>query len=84
LAHREWAATRVDESPPDGRSERIQEALGRLPPGQRAAVILTAFDGMTHAEAARMLGCLEATLSWRLFAARRRLAELLKDNGNTP
>ena len=50
-----------------------------LSPKQRASVILTTFEGMSHLEAATMLGCAEKTLSGRLFAARRRLAQLLAE-----
>ena len=84
LANLEWAKSTSQVGAPDARSERIQEALNRLPPKQRAAIILTAYDGLTHAEAATLLGCAEATLSWRLFSARRRLAQWLKDDENTP
>ena len=49
-----------------------------LPAKQRAAIVLTTYDGLTHAEAGRALGCSETTVSWRLFAARRKLKRLLK------
>jgi RNA polymerase sigma-70 factor, ECF subfamily len=62
----------------DGRSQQVQEALMKLPPKQRAAVILTTYDGLSHAEAATALGCSETTVSWRLFAARAKLKRLLK------
>ena len=66
-------------APPVPAAAKVQEALLRLPPKQRAAVILTTYDGLTHAEAARALGCSETTVSWRLFAARRKLKRLLKN-----
>ena len=60
----------------------------RLPLPQRAAVILTTYDGLNHAEAARALGCSETTVSWRVFAARRKLKRLLQalapSKGNKP
>jgi RNA polymerase sigma-70 factor (ECF subfamily) len=76
--HEEWAqqkegATGSDEAI----SQRVQEALARLNPKQRATVVLTIYDGLTHGEAARILGCSETTVSWRLFAARRKLKHLL-------
>jgi len=58
-------------------SRQVQEALLKLHPKQRAAVILTTYDGLNHAEAARVLGCSETTVSWRLFAARAKLKKLL-------
>lgn len=60
-------------------SRRIQEALLKLPPKQRAAVILTTYDHVSHGEAAKVLGCSESTVSWRVFAARRKLRRLLRD-----
>jgi RNA polymerase sigma-70 factor (ECF subfamily) len=79
--HQEWGEQRREPSDADaGRAQQIQEALMALPPKQRAAVILTAYDGLTHAEAAAALGCSETTVSWRLFAARGKLKRLLKDH----
>jgi RNA polymerase sigma-70 factor (ECF subfamily) len=79
--HQEWGEQDREPSATDaGRSQQIQQALMKLPPKQRAAVILTTYDGLTHAEAAAMLGCSETTVSWRLFAARGKLKRLLKDH----
>ena len=64
-------------------TRRVQDALLKLSPKQRAAIILTLYDGLTHAEAARALGCSETTVSWRLFAARRKLRRFLKKPGST-
>jgi RNA polymerase sigma-70 factor, ECF subfamily len=55
----------------------VQQALLKLDEKQRAAVVLTAYEGLNHAEAARVLGCSETTVSWRLFAARRKLKKWL-------
>jgi RNA polymerase sigma-70 factor (ECF subfamily) len=60
------------------RSRDVQAALNRLPAKQRAAIILTVYEEMNHAEAARALGCSEATVSWRVFAARGKLKRWLK------
>jgi RNA polymerase sigma-70 factor (ECF subfamily) len=59
------------------RLQQIQDALLKLSPKQRAAVVLTTYEGLNHAEAARALGCSETTVSWRLFAARAKLKKLL-------
>ena len=56
---------------------RVQRALMKLPPKQRAAVVLTVYEGLSHAQAALALGCSETTISWRLFAARAKLKRLL-------
>ncbi len=57
----------------------IQKALLKLPAEQRAAIVLTVYEEMNHAEAARVLGCSETTVSWRIFMARRKLKQWLKD-----
>jgi len=58
---------------------RVQEALLQLNPKQRAAVVLTVYEGMNHAQAAQALACMETTVSWRLFTARAKLKRLLAD-----
>jgi RNA polymerase sigma-70 factor, ECF subfamily len=63
---------------PDELSRRVQEALNKLPAKQRAAIVLTVYENCSHAEAARILNCTEATISWRVFAARQKLKRLLK------
>jgi RNA polymerase sigma-70 factor (ECF subfamily) len=78
--HKQWSEQDCEPSGADlGRDQLIQEALMNLPPKQRAAVVLTTYDGFNHAEAAAALGCSETTVSWRVFAARRKLERLLKD-----
>ena len=77
-AHTEWAEQLEDGSGSDGgRSQQIESALMKLNPKQRAAVVLTTYDGLNHAEAARILGCSETTVSWRVFMARSKLKRLL-------
>ena len=76
--HEEWSRqTRETGGQTDDLAARVQEALLALPPKQRAAVILTTYEGLNHAEAARVLGCSETTVSWRVFAAHRKLRVLL-------
>jgi RNA polymerase sigma-70 factor (ECF subfamily) len=58
-------------------SQQVQSALLKLPAKQRAAVVLTIYDGLNHAEAAQVLGCSETTVSWRVFAAKRKLKRWL-------
>jgi RNA polymerase sigma-70 factor, ECF subfamily len=82
--HAKWAAEVVTENGsdvefPDELSRRVQSALDRLPAKQRAAIILTVYENQSHAAAAKILGCSEATISWRVFAARRRLKKLFTD-----
>jgi len=81
--HQDLAAQKASIDPPsDERTARVQEALLKLNPKQRAAVVLTTCDGLSHAETARILGCSETTVSWRLFAARAKLKRLLNDLGS--
>ncbi len=86
--HQQWASETL--SIPDAgetdagtneESRRVQAALDRLPAKQRAAMILTVYEEMNHAEAGRALGCSEATVSWRVFAARTKLKRWLKPAG---
>ena len=56
---------------------RIQGAVDGLPEGQREAVALVLGEGLSHREAAEALGCREATVSWRIFMAVRRLRAAL-------
>jgi len=58
-------------------AQNAQTALMKLPAKQRAAVVLTIYDGLNHAEAAKVLRCSEATISWRVFAAKRKLKRWL-------
>ena len=66
----------------DEMAQQAQAALLKLPVKQRAALVLTIYDGLNHAEAARVLRCSETTVSWRVFAAKRKLKRLLTLNGN--
>ena len=68
----------VGEDAPD---REVQVALMKLPAKQRAAIVLAVYDGHNHAEAAKILGCSETTVSWRVFAARRKLKRLLSSQG---
>jgi len=62
----------------------VQAALLKLPAKQRAAIVLTIYDGLNHAEAAQALGCSETTVSWRVFAAKRKLKRLLTSGHAAP
>jgi RNA polymerase sigma-70 factor (ECF subfamily) len=82
--HSKWATEAASENTPgagfpDELSQQVQAALNRLPVKQRAAIVLTIYENQSHAEAAKTLGCTEATISWRVFAARQKLKRLLKD-----
>jgi RNA polymerase sigma-70 factor (ECF subfamily) len=73
------------EPPPDGRDlfrrSWLASALGRLEPLLRETVVLVAGEGLTHAEAAHILGVAESTVSGRMLEVRRH-AGFVKDTGN--
>ncbi len=80
--HAEWSGQQAESTTADpAQAQRVQAALLQLHPKQRAAIVLTTYDGLNHAEAARLLGCRETTVSWRLFTARRKLKRLLSKSG---
>ena len=88
LAHTRWAEDKRSESMAgdlvegtDELSREVQSALMKLPDKQRAAIVLTVYGGHNHAEAAKILGCSETTVSWRIFAARQKLKRLLDARG---
>jgi len=58
-SRRRWEATRM--------------ALARLPPNQRAVVVLVRFEGLSYREAAAALGVTEGAVESRLVRAMRRL-----------
>jgi RNA polymerase sigma-70 factor, ECF subfamily len=62
-------------------NQQVQSTLLKLPAKQRAAIVLTIYDGLNHAEAAQILGCSETTVSWRVFDARRKLKRWLTAPG---
>ena len=47
----------------------------------RTTLILVCVDGLGHEEAAKILGCPEGTVAWRVHEARRKLREYLASRG---
>jgi RNA polymerase sigma-70 factor (ECF subfamily) len=54
----------------------VAAALGKLPPGQREAIVLVGVDGLSYEEAAQALGCAVGTVKSRVNRARKYLADL--------
>jgi RNA polymerase sigma-70 factor (sigma-E family) len=59
----------------DQRDELVQLLL-RLPPGQRAAIVLRYWEGLSEAEAAEVLGCSASTVRSATARGLHRLREL--------
>jgi RNA polymerase sigma factor (sigma-70 family) len=59
----------------------LDEEIANLSKTLRGAVLLCELDGISRADAAKQLGIAEGTLSSRLAAARKQLAERLKQRG---
>ena len=55
----------------------IEAALEQLPDKEREAVRLLAWDGLSTADVAVVLGCTRATLAVRVHRARRRLIQII-------
>jgi RNA polymerase sigma-70 factor (ECF subfamily) len=56
---------------------RLLAALDRLAAPLRSTVVLVALQGLTHDQAAAVLGCPSGTIAWRLHQARQKLAAAL-------
>jgi RNA polymerase sigma-70 factor (ECF subfamily) len=56
----------------------VWAALGKLPPTQRAAIVLRYYLDLSEAEMADELACPPGTVKWRLHTARKRLRTLLR------
>jgi len=53
--------------------DRIDDAIGSLALPYRSAFNLVVNQGMSHGQAAKILGCSENTVSWRMHKARKML-----------
>jgi len=58
---------------------RIRAALEQLNPEHRAVILLKEVDGLTYQEIAESVNCAVGTVMSRLFNARKRLQEILRD-----
>jgi RNA polymerase sigma-70 factor (ECF subfamily) len=56
----------------------LAAALGKLPQGQREAIMLVGAEGLSYEEAALALGCAVGTVKSRVNRARHSLAELMR------
>ena len=57
------------------RTQTLDRAIAALPPQLKAPLLLTAFDGLSHQEAAAVLAVTPKTIETRVYRARKILAE---------
>lgn len=78
------AATFVDAGHQDaGEGIELLDALRKVPEGQRAALFLHYYADLPVREVARLQGTTTAAVKVRLMRGRRRLQELLGEEGET-
>ena len=59
--------------------EQIARAMASLPIQQRTALTLREIEGLAYREIARIMGCSTGTVMSRLYAARQKLQQVLRD-----
>lgn len=69
-----------EEDDTQDRDAALWKAVRRLPEKQREAVLLVYADEMSHRDAAEAIGCAEATVSYHVHEARKRLKTLLSED----
>ena len=69
----------VEATEEDGKdpTQALWAAVRELPAKQREAVTLVYGEGMNHAGAAELMGCSEATVSWHIHEAKKRLRQIV-------
>lgn len=67
---------------PDNQAELLWAAVRQLPDKQREAVLLVHGEGLSHAAAADAMACAEATVSWHIHEAKKRLKVLMRPAGD--
>ena len=68
----------------DGDDEQVEalwQAVRRLPDKQRDAVLLVYGEELTHSAAAEIMAISEATVSWHIHEAKKRLKVLMRQAG---
>jgi RNA polymerase sigma-70 factor, ECF subfamily len=70
----------ADRADTDKRTAWLAEALQSLEPSLRETVLLVVGEELSHREAARVLGCAESTVSWRMHMAKKHLSARMEDD----
>lgn len=65
-----------DKADTDKRVRWLHASLQSLEPAYRETVLLILGEDLSHAEAAKILGCAESTVSWRVHQAKKQLKTL--------
>lgn len=82
----DWGRSAQVPDPADGPEERwiadeglraLDRAVAALPRALKEPLLLTAFEGLTHADAARQLGISAKAVETRVYRARRTLSQVL-------
>lgn len=73
----EFSAGRAESHDPAPQIEarEVSRMLERLPQEQKEAMMLVICQGVSHRDAANILGCAEKTVAWRIHEARRKMKE---------
>ncbi len=66
---------------PDDQAEALWAAVRKLPDKQRDAVLLVYGEGLSHSAAADAMACAEATVSWHIHEAKKRLKAMMLSAG---
>jgi RNA polymerase sigma-70 factor, ECF subfamily len=74
--------TPLDTLVADEESRRLHEALGRLPPNERDALVLHYLQGLTYREMAHVLDEPSGTVKWRTSRALDNLKQLLGEKSS--
>lgn len=63
-------------------AEAMAEGIDSLSDTLRTTLIMVSVDGLSHAQAAEILGCPEGTVAWRVHEARKKLRVFLEKRGH--
>jgi len=70
----------ADRADTEKRTAWLTEALQSLEPSLRETVLLVVGEELSHREAAKVLGCAESTVSWRMHMAKKHLSARMEDD----